>query len=168
MDADVNEAPAGGTDAQLIAAAAGRVSDSAGSLVGEVAALRQQLAVTEERRRRGALALWLVSAGFALDIALTITMAFVVAGLVHTNRAVQQSLAQNYVTTQQQAQTRVRVLCPLYTLLLASVDPAKRTALPPTQRLVYDHTVQVIKDGYLTLGCTPALPSAVSSGSSTR
>lgn len=167
MSADLNEPQCGG-DARNLAEAAGRVSDNAGSLVREVAALRAQLAVTEGRRRRGAYALWLMSAGFALDIALTITMAFVVAGLVHTNRAVQRSLAQNYVTTQQQADTRVRVLCPLYTLLLASVDPAKRGTLPAAQRLVYDHTVQVIKDGYNTLGCTPALPAVTPSGTSAR
>lgn len=54
-----------------------------------------------------------------------------------------------YVTQQQQSQTRTRVLCPLYSLLLASFDPAQAQALTPAQRSAY----QVIHDGYTTLGC---------------
>jgi hypothetical protein len=157
MSADATE-PAE-SEARVLAEAAGRVSDSAGSLVGEVAALREQLAVTEGRRRRGAYALWLVSAGFALDIALTITMAFVVAGLVHTNQAVQQSLAQDYVTAQEQAETRVRVLCPLYEVLLAATaSPSPQSQTTPAARAQYLAAVKTIKDGYTALGCRPALP----------
>lgn len=56
-----------------------------------------------------------------------------------------------------QTTTRQRTLCPLYTLLLAGDTPAARAAAPDPA--VFDHTVQVIRQGYDALKCaTP--PSA--------
>lgn len=159
MTADMNEPPDASSDARTVVEAAGRVSDSAGFLVEELKALRTQLAVTEQRRRRGAFALVVVSMGFALDIALTVTMTLVVIGLVHTNHSVQQSLAQNYVTASQQAQTRVRVLCPLYEVLLAaSAVPPPPSQATAASRDQYAKAVKTIRDGYTTLGCQPPLP----------
>lgn len=162
----MSTAPEEPGDARTLAAAAEHVSDSAGALAGQIAALREELAAEREQRRtevaaerrrgrRNSLGLVFMAMGLVLDIVLTISIVVIA--------------SDQYITASEQARTRVRVLCPLYSLLLASVDPAKRDALPPAQQTVYDHTVQVIQDGYRTLGCQPALPDVISSGtSSTR
>ena len=96
----------------------------------------------------------------ALDLAVTSLGLFVWHNQAETNRKIQQSLRSTYITQQDQQATRIRVLCPLYTLLLASVDPKARAVMPPAQQVMYDHTVRVIRDGYGTLGCEPTLPTA--------
>lgn len=60
-----------------------------------------------------------------------------------------------YVTQKEQTQTRTRVLCPLYTLMVSSVDPAKKAALTPAQV----RALQVIQDGYDALECKSLTPT---------
>ena len=95
-----------------------------------------------------------------ISIAITMLLLFgmgaVLIGQIDTNDRVRKSLAQDYVTAQQQAQTRVKVLCPLYTLLLAvASDPVRLAALPASQRARADVAIQVIRGGYTALGCKP-------------
>ena len=66
-------------------------------------------------------------------------------------------------TQRQQSQTRTEVLCPLYSFPLASVDPARRAALPAAEQKIYDAEVRVIRDGYAVLGCQPVLPGGSAS-----
>lgn len=127
------------------------LSREAAGLVTAVGDLTKAL----KKYRRFAVA---TAVGLVLDVVLTIIMATVLSGQADTNRQIKESLRENYITQQQQAETRVRVLCPLYALLLTSVDPAKRAALPVDQQKVYDTTVGVIQKGYGTLGCQPPLP----------
>lgn len=109
-------------------------------------------------RRRSQRRTWVT---VLLDVALSLVSLVLWHAQADTNHRLQESLRQNYMTQAQQAETRVRVLCPLYTLLLASTaDPTKRAALPAAQRVQYDASVKVIKDGYTALGCRPALPTA--------
>lgn len=98
--------------------------------------------------------------GLLLDVGLTIALATVLSGQADTNRQLRQSVAQNYITQQEQQATRVRVLCPLYTVLLASAtDPNRATAMTPAQHAQVAAAIQVVRDGYAALGCLPALPA---------
>jgi hypothetical protein len=125
---------------------------TAASLQASVDTLAQRLRTT---RRRTVI----TAIGLLLDVALTIALATVLSGQADTNRRVRESLAQNYITAQQQAATRIKVLCPLYTVLLASsADPARLAAMTPAQRAQLAASVKVIRDGYTTLGCLPPLP----------
>lgn len=73
-----------------------------------------------------------------------------------TNQRIQQSLHANYITQQQQADTRVRVLCPLYTVLLAAAkNPQPGAVGTPEQKARFDASVKVIQDGFAALGCDP-------------
>lgn len=167
-------------DAAALAEAADRILDRTAELAEQVELMRTDLATAQakaeadveaakqaasddleaERRDRRAAHL-----KFTVVIALLAVLSAVSLGLWYgqhqTNRRLADSLRQNYVTAQQQAQTRVAVLCPLYEVLLASVDPAKRAQLPPEQQAKYDAAVLVIRRGYTTLGCQPPLPSAM-------
>lgn len=152
-----------------LAATTAELRVAVGALTETVQALPPAIERVGRHSDHNRIGLWLVSAGFALDIALTITMAFVVVGLVRTNDAVRESLAQDYVTAQQQAQTRVQVLCPLYEVLLAAVaNPSPEAQATPAAKAQFDLAVKTIRDGYGTLGCVPPLPPATPSGTSTR
>lgn len=128
------------------------LTTTAGGLQTSVVELTRGLRSTRRRTL-------FIAVSVLLDLALTVTLATVLSGQADTNRRVRQSLAQNYVTAQQQAQTRVKVLCPLYTLLLASVnDPARATVMTAAQRAQVAVAVQVVRNGYTALGCLPPLP----------
>jgi hypothetical protein len=73
--------------------------------------------------------------------------------LREANRQIQVSLQQNYVTSQQQVQTRRAVLCPLESYLLTLTKLTQRAALPADQQAQYDKAAGLFKDGYATLGC---------------
>lgn len=99
------------------------------------------------------------AAGLVLDVILTIVLTVVLNGQADTNRNLQESLRENYVTSQEQAQTRIKVLCPLYEVMLASTtDPTKRSSLTPAQQKQYDASVKIIKDGFVTLNCPTSTP----------
>ncbi len=95
------------------------------------------------------------------DVALSLVGLALWYSQVQTNHRLETSLHQNYATSQQQQETRTRVLCPLYTVLLAAtLNPTPRVADTPAQRLQFEMAVGTIRAGYATLGCTPALPPA--------
>ncbi len=157
LDPDENQ-----PDLSVLVRTAHRVTDQIESLQRTLAEAttksKQEIAAERRARRRS---IWLTTGVVVIDIALSVASLILYIGQRQTNQKLAESLRENYTTSQQQAQTRVRVLCPLYTLLLASVDTSKRNALPPTQQAVYDHTVKVIRDGYNALGCTPALSAVI-------
>lgn len=102
-------------------------------------------------------------ATIAADLLVTSIGLFIWHAQADTNRKIQESLKATYVTQQQQAQTRSKVLCPLYAVLLsAALDPSRTAALSPQQKATLDANVRVIRDGYATLGC-PTGPSATGS-----
>lgn len=125
---------------------------TAQAVTDEVKALREDLASRRSLRRAWKLV--------AFDIALSLVSLALWYSQVQTNHRLQESLHQNYVTAQQQASTRVRVLCPLYEVLLAAAaDPSRRAQLPPSQWPRFDAAVRTIRAGYAALGCQPPLPS---------
>jgi hypothetical protein len=93
-----------------------------------------------------------------LKAATIIVLIVVIVNLAHANSRIQDSLHQNYVTAQQQAQTRVNVLCPLYGLFLGAVAHPQQPAQTETQKAQLAKDTQIIKDGYRSLGCQPPLP----------
>jgi len=95
--------------------------------------------------------------GVALAIAVVIVLGAVVIDQVVINRRVRESLAQNYVTAQQQVATRTKVLCPLYTALLAATATAPADPMTPAQKAQHDAAVKIVRDGYIALGCLPPL-----------
>jgi hypothetical protein len=73
--------------------------------------------------------------------------------------------AESKVTSRQQDETRSKVLCPLYQVLLtASTHPTSTTPGSPAQQAQFEKAVATIKTGYTTLGCTPALSPVLPSG----
>lgn len=98
--------------------------------------------------------------GLVLDVTLTIILATVLNGQSNTNHRIQDSLRQNYITQQQQSDTRVRILCPLYSVLLSSASTPPNPPLSPAAQKIRNASVKTIKDGYITLGCQSALPKA--------
>jgi hypothetical protein len=163
------------TDAEMLADAAGRMSHSTESLVGQIAGLREDFRAAREqaaadieaakqqaaadvaaerrdRRRAG----W----KFALVVIADLVLSLVIGGLYlserNTNHKLEDSLRQNYTTAAQQQVTRVRVLCPLYTLLLAAAsNPSPEVAALPAQQARLAAALATIRDGYQTLGCPP-------------
>lgn len=137
--------------------------EAAARVAGEINGLRTDLASKASRKdmatkasktsvRRG----WLV---VVVDVALSLVSLGLWYSQVETNHRLETSLHQNYATAQQQAETRTRVLCPLYTVLLAAtLNPTPRVADTPAQRAQFETAVGTIRAGYTTLGCTPALP----------
>ncbi|ACU71735.1 hypothetical protein Caci_2826 [Catenulispora acidiphila DSM 44928] len=111
----------------------------------------------ERRDRRYA------NAKFGIVVLLDIVLSLVSLGLWYsqdqTNQRLQTSLRQSYVTAQQQQETRIKVLCPLYQVLLtATTHPTSSTPGTPGQLEQFEKAVATIRAGYTTLGCTPALP----------
>ncbi len=128
-------------------------------LVAEATALKEVVGDLTTALTRQRFFSFATAAALFLDVILTVVLATVLNGQASTNRQIKESLRQNYATSQQQAQTRVKVLCPLYTVLLTSAaDPARRAGLSVAGQKQFDASVQTIKDGYATLGCQPPLP----------
>jgi hypothetical protein len=75
-----------------------------------------------------------------------------------TNRQIQQLLAQNYVTAQQQLATRTELLCPLYGALLGVAANQAPTPLSPAQQKARDDAIAALRKGYTKAACLPALP----------
>lgn len=106
------------------------------------------------RRRTIILAVSLV-----LDLAITITLATVLSGQADTNRRIRESLAQNYITETEQQATRLKVLCPVWTFLLAlPASPKPAAPTTPAQQAQLAAGALAFRDGYITLGCLPKLP----------
>lgn len=83
-----------------------------------------------------------------LDLALSVTLGVVVLSVRGQGDQIQAQQSQT-------AATRHKVLCPLYTVLLAAIDPAQRPpGLPPEKVAVYDRGYLVIKQGYDALDCS--------------
>lgn len=168
--------PEGPGEARVLADAAEHASSSAVALAGQLAALRQELAEERKQRReelaaerkrgrRNSLGLIFMSLGLVLDVALTGAIAGLAWGQVRANDRIEQSLRTNYTTAQQQTQTRVHVLCPLYEVLLAAAaNPSPESQSSPAAKARFNQAVKTIRDGYTTLGCTPPLPTATPSG----
>ena len=131
-------------DAQALTEAAEHAAAGAGALADQIAGLRADLATERKRGRRNTWGLVFMALGLLLDVVLTVSLVVV-------------SMEQ-YVTASEQARTRVRVLCPLYTLLLASTaNPDPRSQSTPAARAQFKAAVKTIQDGYITLGCQPPL-----------
>lgn len=163
------------TDAERLTEAADQVSHSTASLVEQISGLRDDFRVAREQaeadieaakqqaasevaaeRRDRRRANW----KFTLVVAADLLLSLVIGGLYlseqDTNHKLEASLRQNYTTAAQQQVTRVKVLCPLYTILLAAAtDPTPRAPGTPEQQARVARAVQTIQDGYKTLGCPP-------------
>lgn len=156
---------------------ADKVAISADKVVEQLAALQQELhdatekanadiatakakaaadvALERKDRRRAAVK-------FAVVVGLDVVLSLVSLGLYisqgQTNRRLEESLHQNYLTAQQQQVTRVRVLCPLYEVLLtAASSPNPEATQTPQQKARLASALATIEDGYRTLGCKPTL-----------
>lgn len=122
---------------QLIATAEQLLHD-----VGELSAdSGKQFVTLAVKARRNRQLIWVVGASLLLDIVLSVVVAWAVVQVQHVTHRLDVA----------QTTTRQKTLCPLYTLLLASDTPAARTASP--DKAQFDHTVQVIRDGYAALDC---------------
>lgn len=134
----------------------GDLAEAARRVIGEVRGLRADLAKKAEKQsvRRT----WRV---LAFDVVLSLVGLGLWYSQVQTNDRLEESLRQNYTTAQQQQVTRVRVLCPLYEVLLtAAANPNPQVATTVEQKARLAAALATIQSGYRTLGCTPALPSA--------
>lgn len=63
-----------------------------------------------------------LTVSFVVDLVVTIVLATVVNNQGNINHRLQQALAQNYTTAQEQKQTRTELLCPLYQLFIGLAD----------------------------------------------
>lgn len=150
------------TDAELIAEAAGRMSHSTESLVGQITGLRDDFRAAREqaeadieaarqqaaadvaaerldRRRAG----W----KFALVVVIDVVLSGVSLGLYVDQRATEDKLHE----------TQVAVLCPLYRLFAQAIQ-APRVGETDQQKTVRLAAQKPILDGYTRLGCSPPLP----------
>lgn len=134
----------------------GAVTDeTAAALIAEVGNLAGAVRRTRAVNR-------VLGAVLVLVLALAVTDAFLLRAQAVANQRIERSLAQNYVTAQQQVQTRTQVLCPLYGALVAiASDPTRTAGLTPAQKLRANNAIQVLRNGYTTLGCQPSLTAAV-------
>lgn len=120
----------------------------------DIAAAEGRAAADVERerktRKRGT---WYFFVALAADLVLSAVSIGLYVG-------VQDSLHQNYATSQEQAETRVRVLCPTETALLVLLSlprPATAPALSPPQQKALTSAIQAFTSSYKSLKC-PALP----------
>jgi hypothetical protein len=121
--------------------------------------LQKKIAALDKADRRRRFSIRLMFGTIAADLMVTGVGLFILHTQAVTNGRIQESLRQNYTTSQQQAITRTRVLCPLYQVLLASAqDPVRVAALTTQEKKTFEANVRVIRDGYVTLGCQPPLP----------
>lgn len=158
----MTEQPEPRQDSTGLAAAAGRVSDSAEELAGQVAALRTELQAAQEaakaaveaveakaaaevatERRDRRWAMW----KFALVILIDVVLSGVSLGLYVDQRATESKLHE----------TQVSVLCPLYRLFATAIQ-APRVGETDQQKAVRLAAAGPIRDGYIKLGCSPPLP----------
>lgn len=169
--------------AEALAEAAGLVSGRADELAKQIGLLRTELAeartqATEDIKKAQAaaeataaadlaaeradrrLASWKFAGIVLADVALSVVGLGLYFNQLSINHRLETSLKQNYTTSQQQAVTRTRVLCPLYEVLLAAAaNPAPQATATPEQKARLEKAVKTIRDGYTTLGCTPPLSS---------
>jgi len=125
---------------------------TAQAVVDEVQSLRGDLASKRSLRRT-----WRI---VAFDVVLSLVGLALWYSQVQTNHRLEESLHQNYVTAQQQAETRVRVLCPTETALLVLLSlprPATAPALSAPQQKALTSAIQTFTSSYKSLKC-PALP----------
>lgn len=92
--------------------------------------------------------IWALVVSFALTLALVAGFGLALKRVDDNNDRID-SLTRRLDVAQ--TDTRAKVLCPLYELLLASVTPQARAASGDPE--AYDHTVKVIQDGYDALHC---------------
>jgi hypothetical protein len=107
-------------------------------------------------RRRKQRRLWVT---IGLDVVLSLVSVSLFLEQRDTNHRLQDSLNQNYVTAQQQLETRQELLCPLYGTLyaLAEAQPAG-APLTAAQATARDSAVETLMSGYAKAGCQPKLP----------
>jgi len=126
---------------------------TAQAVAAEVQSLRGDLASKRSLRRT-----WRI---VAFDIVLSLVGLALWYSQVQTNHRLEQSLHQNYATSQEQAETRVRVLCPTETALLVLLSlprPATAPALSVPQQKALTSAIQTFTSSYKSLKC-PAPPS---------
>jgi hypothetical protein len=99
--------------------------------------------------RRNRLMIWILAGSLFLDVMITIVIAFIGVSTVNNTDRLDKITSDINAT---QTQQRTRALCPLYGIFLGaeSEEGKKRSALSPEQ---YEHTFDVIEEGYLVLGC---------------
>lgn len=129
-----------------------RLINLAVELTGEVEDLARdsghQFTSLAKTARTNRLMIWGVIGGGLLDVILTIVLGVVGAGVIdNTNRL--DDFSKNLAA--QQTEQRRRALCPLYGIFLDSKSDAGRNAAPDKAK--YDHSFEVIEDGYRVLGC---------------
>lgn len=95
------------------------------------------------RRRTVAL-----TAGLALDLAITVVLYVQHTGQNDINRRLQQALSQLHVQQHD-------VLCPLDDIFLASAAAQEKLPMAPDQRKFMNDSVNTIRAGYAALGCVP-------------
>lgn len=125
--------------------AAQRLTDEAADLAGDQG---NQITKLSRTARQNRMMIWGVIGGGILDVVLTVVLAVVGAGVVGNNNRID-SLTSDL--QEQQTDQRKRALCPLYGLILEGNTPAARKAAPDKER--FDHTVEIITQGYKVLGC---------------
>lgn len=129
------------------------LAEQASTLADEYAALAKdngrELVSLRQRARSNRRLIW----GLAVSLAVDLVLSAVLAGaLVQVNRNAHRLNQLTARLDTSQTTTRKNSLCPLYTLLIASETDAARAAAP--DKAAYDHAVQVIRGGYVALGCS--------------
>lgn len=140
-----------------VAALGNTVSQYTGLLEENTAYLKRKVRLLERADRRRKLAIKVAFATIAADLVATAIGLVVLHLQAETNHKIRESLRVDYITQQQQAETRVKVLCPLYSFVLSLARPEVRASLPPDRQKIYDGEIKIFHDGYITLKCTPPL-----------
>ena len=116
----------------------GRLTDDSG---------RQLTTLTTRSRTDRRMILMLVAGG-VLDVILTVVLGIVGAGVISNNERLDQ-FSRNLAA--QQTDQRRRALCPLYGILSDARSAEGRAEAQDKGK--YDHSFEVIEEGYLALGC---------------
>ena len=145
-----------------VAALSHTVEQYTGLLQENTAYLKRKVRLLEQADRRRKVAIRVAFATIAADLIVTIIGLVVLHAQAETSHKIRETLRANYVTQQQQAETRFKVLCPLYSFVLSLAKPDVRASLPPDQQKIFDEEIRVFHDGYITLKCTPPLPATSS------
>lgn len=119
----------------------------------------------ERKDRKRSTRMFLIA--LAADIVLSLVGFGLWWGQHQANHRIEQSLRQNYVTAQQQVETRTRVLCPTETALLVLLSLPRMPSAPvlsAQQQDALTRAIQAFNNGYKALKCpplptVPAIPS---------
>jgi hypothetical protein len=122
-------------------------------LIGQVDELNRESGTTivdlAQRTRSNRRLIWLVLAGLALDVVLTVAMAIGGVGIAHNSRRLDTVTAR---LDDAQATQRAKALCPLYKLFIDSerFTPPNQT---PEQAKARVDAFKIIHQGYDALDC---------------